>query len=372
MPWVLIAAALLGRSLFLAFAPTLAVSVDLRHWLDVGLILKAGGNPYVSTPYLNWPPLWMGILWTLLKVNAWTHIPFFRLIQFFLILTDCLVIALLSRGLKRRFPSVAVELPICVGLALNPASIFLACQHSNFDALVGLFVLLFCFYLSDFERNHAHTDWYKACLFLGLGILTKTVPLILVPLLLPGLKRLDLRRRLAGLLLALGPATLGVGILYVRNPVEIAANVLSYRSQSGWFGLTGLLGPLAPLYQAASPLVLAGAAAWAGLRALKGPQRTEDILLTAALLLVCVPALGPGYAPQYIGWFLPLLIALYVVDKTRSWRLLLGGLGAIIAATYSYEYALCDSHGAFLLHMVTDPTWEEAGRRYCARLRKLS
>ena len=356
--WFLLCATLLARLTFLSIVPKLALSVDFRHWLDVGLVLKAGGNPYVETPYLNWPPLWCGILWTLLKVYTWIHIPFFRTIQIFLITTDCLVMTVLYRGLKRLFPTAALGFPLLLGLALNPASILLTCQHGSFDALVALFVLLFAFYLTVYEQGRRHSDWHKACLFLGLGVLSKTVPLILTPLLLPGLLRLDSRRCLSGLILVLGPAALGVGVLYLRNPVEIAENVLAYRSQAGWFGFTGLLGPLTPLYIKLSPALLAGAAALAGRQALTGTGRTGDILLTTALLMIAIPTLGPGYGPQYIGWFIPLLTASYVVDTDSFWRRLLRGLWVIVALTYLYEYGMSIGLGAFLLRMVVNPRLE--------------
>lgn len=47
-----------------------------------------------------------------------------------------------------------------------------------------------------------------ACLFLGMGILSKTVPLILIPLLVGGLRRAASKVKFLGLVLLLGPVTM--------------------------------------------------------------------------------------------------------------------------------------------------------------------
>jgi hypothetical protein len=84
------------------------------------------------------------------------------------------------------------------------------------------------------------TDWLAASAWLGVGVLTKTVPLILAPLLVAG-RRLGRRVHALGMLLFLGPAALGLGVLAVLTPEGVQRNVLAYRSASGFYGLSGLL-----------------------------------------------------------------------------------------------------------------------------------
>lgn len=76
----------------------------------------------------------------------------------------------------------------------------------------------------------------------------------------------------------------------------------------------------------------------------------RELILLAALLLAAIPALGPGYAPQYIYWFMPLLIVTFA-SYGKQWRWILGGFAVTAAATYVVEYALFPSHGMFLTRM---------------------
>ena len=81
---------------------------------------------------------------------------------------------------------------------------------------------------------------------------------------------------------------------------------------------------------------------------------SRSLVLLAAFLLIGIILLGPGYGPQYIAWFLPLL----VVSETSfdaAWQRILmmwGVIGGVIAVlTYLAEYLLLQSHGALLLHL---------------------
>src|SRR5437870_5759800 len=53
------------RAAFIASVPYRVHSADIDRWITVTQQLRAGANPYATTTYLNWPPLWMTILWLL-------------------------------------------------------------------------------------------------------------------------------------------------------------------------------------------------------------------------------------------------------------------------------------------------------------------
>jgi hypothetical protein len=202
-------------------------------------------------------------------------------------------------------------------------------------------------------QHGERADWLLACLMLGLGILTKTTPLVLVPQLFFGFRRLLLIDKIGGALLVFGPVVLAVSVLYVVWPTQIATNVLGYRSSPGWFGITGLL-QLAgasrlyaiypKIYPALTLIALAATSIWA-LR-IRRPSQQKAILL-AAVLLAAVPGLGPGYASQYVQWFYPLWVMVYALSD-RPGRRLLFACFAVAATTYAIEYAFIPSHGAFL------------------------
>jgi hypothetical protein len=203
-------------------------------------------------------------------------------------------------------------------------------------------------------QHGERADWLLACLMLGLGILTKTTPMVLVPLLFFGFRRLLLIDKIGGALLVFGPVILAVSVLYVAWPTQIATNVLGYRSAPGWFGITGLLqlagasrlyAVYPKIYPALMLLALAATSAW-GLH-IRRPSQPKVVLI-AAVLLAAVPGLGPGYAPQYVEWFFPLWVMVYAFSD-RAGRRVLFACFAIAVATYAMEYAFIPSHGAFLV-----------------------
>ena len=98
------------------------------------------------------------------------------LIEAVLVVTIYLTLA--SYGAGR----AAVRRALLVGIALNPVAIILVCQHGNSDVQVGLLVTLAVAALGAHHRSRDIAAWLGGCLFLGLGVLAKTVPLVLAPL----------------------------------------------------------------------------------------------------------------------------------------------------------------------------------------------
>jgi len=352
---IVLAIALAARFFFMLVMPPMARSTDAFNWETVAKVLAAGGNPYQTTTFLNWPPFWLQIIFVLSKISTALALPFFRVLQVFLILVESLVIVALIRLLREVAPGMPIRWLVVAGLALNPAAILLTCQHCNFDVLVALWVTLFTLSLVRYDRSRDYADWLFACLFLGLGILTKTVPLILLPLLAGGFRSAAKNVRFLGLFLVFGPVFLGMSIIYVLVPADAASKVLAYRGLGGAFGFPGLLrlagaGSYIALYNSAFYLlllaVMAGTSALIWRRQSIGPR--ETVLLTA-LLLMGIPALGPGYAPQYLYWYLPLLVAVFGLFDGRL-RLGLAGFALIAVATYLFEYAILESDGDFFLN----------------------
>ena len=345
------------RILFMLIVPPEARSIDTYSWERVGRILMAGGNPYKATSMLNWPPLWLQAIDLMTRTATFLDIPFFRVLQITLMAIESIVLILTYKLIRTVSPEAAARKIVLVGLALNPAAILLVCQHGNFDVLVALWLVLFLGSLLRYDRKGEEAQWLLACLFLGLGILTKTVPLVLTPFLAGGFRRLSGPTRFLGLTLLLGPVALGMSILYVLAPADIAAKVLAYRSSAGWFGFSGLIhlarldsleGAFDLLFYVLLAATLLGLTHLYWRRRSLGPRET---VLGAALVLTAIPTLGPGYAPQYLYWFLPLWVASFAFLPGR-WRWVLAIFGVICAATYLVEYALFPSHGMFLVQMI--------------------
>jgi hypothetical protein len=149
----------------------------------------------------------------------------------------------------------------------------------------------------------------------------------------------------------------------------VEKNVLGYRSAPGWFGITGLLDAaqlpsVSSFYtRASSWLFAAGLLLLSGFL-LKRPRLTaSQLVLLTALLLTSVVVWGPGYGPQYVSWYLPVLVASWVFWP-GAWRAALLVLAVVAAFTYVEEYALLPSHGMLLIRMGWGGEWLRRSREW--------
>lgn len=348
---------LISRSLFLFLMPPGAVSVDMNHWLVANEILSTGGNPYNSSSYLNWPPLWMQIISGLSFLGNLFDIPLFRMIQFFLIFVEMIVAIVMWFFARTWLNHKQSTILVMVVIVCNPIAILQVCQHCNFDIIVALWVLLACFFETRFLRTGEQIDWLWVCLFIGLGILTKTTPLILFPILFIGIAKIKPSARLMGIFLVVFPTFLGISILYVLGPEHITNKVLSYRSYSGYFGFTGILNLLSlesfisvyrRLFGLALLAMLTGFSYW--LARIKELDIRYSVLLVA-LLMTTAPIFGPGYAPQYVYWYIPVLGLTFPLFN-KQWRNFLIILFVTGIITYLIEYGIFSSHGCYLCHLI--------------------
>ena len=236
-----------------------------------------------------------------------------------------------------------------MGISLNPIAILFVCQHENIDVFVGLFVVLALWALVTYEgaSDSGARDavpWLVGCLALGLGAFVKTIPLVLAPLLAPGFRAASKLGRTMGAALFLGPFVLGLSIVFALAPRAVFNNVVRYRSISGYFGISGFLrsvglGSLNHAYDTLFTVLLAVSVCVLFRAAWRYGLGVDGTVLLAGLLLAVIPVLGPGYAPQYAYWYIPPLLASYVL-LDAGWRRILRVFYAVAAVTYVVEYAL--------------------------------
>jgi len=343
------------RLAFLTWKDPSAISWDLHAWSDVARRLAAGENPYVTTDFLNWPPVWMQLIFGLDRIAKAVGISTVLAIQLFLVAAELGVIVatydlLLAIGCSR----AKARWTLLIGIALNPICVLLVCQHGNFDVLVGLLVLLFVSALLRWNRGGPIEDWFLACFWLGLGVAVKVVPIVLAPLLLVGVRRLSHAARFLGAAAISGPAAYGVSVIYVLSPAAIREKVIGYRSLPWRFGFTYLLrvfhlerwiGAYSVLFVGAL-LACMAIVGMSAVRRVTVPDR--NLIYGALLLLAFIPFAGPGYGPQYIYWFWPLVLAAFATG-TRNVREVTILFAATAAATYLIEYAFRATLGGYLL-----------------------
>ena len=82
----------------------------------------------------------------------------------------------------------------------------------------------------------------------------------------------------------------------------------------------------------------------------------ERLFLLVAVVLMVVVSFGPGYGPQYAYWFVPALIATYVL-LDDAWRRLLRIGYAVAGLTYAVEYAFVPWLGWYANAMVGGSDW---------------
>ena len=210
--WGLLAAHLLARLLFLAIKPVTAVSVDIAAWNRVAAAMRAGNNPYLSTDVLVHPPFGMQVVYVVDRLSVWLNCSFASAFWIVLIATELLLVAFCYGVLRQRRSAKAVFWITFIGITLQPAAMFHVCQHGNIDIFVGLFVLLATAGLAGFVSTRDPWSWLAGCVWIGLGVLVKIVPVILAPLLLIAAGRV---RR--------GVFVLGVGLMLAPVPDKRSA-----------------------------------------------------------------------------------------------------------------------------------------------------
>jgi hypothetical protein len=343
-----------------------AHSMDVEHWQGVLAAQDARQNPY-ETGVLNWPPFWLQVIVAIDYTAGVLGLSFLTALRVYLVLVESVLIVVLylilvSQGVGRG----AVRRALLVGIALNPVAVILVCQHGNSDVQVGLLVTLAVAALLAHERTRDVVFWLCGCLLLGLGVLAKTAPLVLAPVLAPGARLASRTGRALGAALFLGPAALGVSVLLALNPTTTFDHVIGYRSTRGFFGLSGILHEtfdrLASIdvqdrYNTLFTVAVLALVAWLGYRLWREPPpAAARLFLLVAVVFLAVVAFGPGYGPQYAYWFLPALVATYVL-LDDAWRRLLIAAYVIAGVTYAIEYAFVSFLGAYAVAIIGADDW---------------
>ena len=199
-------------------------------WELLGQLLLNGENFYGSMLH-NWPPLWIYLLAGLWLVHSATLVPFSFLVKLPPICADACLAALLYRAGLRRGCGRGAAIALGLAYALSPISVLITGYHGQFDSLM-LAPAFLAWYGWEFWSGRRRL--VGSALSLGLGIWFKTVPLLLLPVLLPRLA--GWRQRVVYGALAVGPAVLATLPYFLLWPAEVMDNFVRY---SSWFGQWG-------------------------------------------------------------------------------------------------------------------------------------
>ncbi len=301
---------------------------DITSYHLVGGVVLAGQDVYTSPlvagryPYLPLH-LWLSGLEVALSRGTGALLPFVVLVKIPPVLADAAIGPLIAAGLARR--GVARQTALTAGMiyALNPVSILVTSFHGQFDAIPLLCALVAWYALGAARGGRlTRSTLVVAGLALGLAVLVKTWPLLILPafVLLP---RSWAQRILLAVMAAVPPAVAtAVYLAAYHTPLRaFAGRVLGYSSLIDWWGIglsVGILGPthlitpavasaLGKVTELAILLVALAFLAW---------RRHRDIEYNIVTLILIFFVISAGFTVEYLIWIVPFLM---LSPRTPAW-----------------------------------------------------
>ena len=308
--WLLFAS---GLALRLAMAHTGYGSTDVKRWLFFSALIEKGAYRDL---YFNENPLWNhpAPVILFLELVRWLsrglELPFHVALKLLPALADAGTIVLVGILGAHRFGARNANL-LAASYAFSPAAVLVSGFHGNTDAVMTFFLLSS---VAWFGRSRG-----LSALFFGAALSTKYTPLLLVPLFL--FQSRDLKEALKFLVIALSPVVL-LSIPFVHSfPLRAAANIASYGSipgawglwhirdaaEMGWlgaFGKTAMMRCVDGLIAWSKPLIVAGVV----LLSAVGRRLHIGLVDGVALAMGTFFAFTPGFGVQYVVWLLPFIL----------------------------------------------------------------
>ncbi len=289
---------------------------DIQSYQLVGKTLLGGTDVYSNPetesrhPYLPFSMYWMAASQQLSNVF---QLPFTDLAKLVPILADAAVALIIYACLMGSF---APEAALLGGLlyAVNPVPVFVSAYHGQFDAVPALFTLLSLFWLN--RSALAAGGW------LGLGILSKSWPVLALPSLLAGLA--SSKKRLVFLAASLLVPLLAL-LFYAAHMegelVAILRRAIGYNWGVGVWGYTYFI-RLLSIFQPAMEGLFSWFGAYGKYVTLTGlglvwwfrarKQAPKDGILT---VLVAFFAITNAFSIQYLVWVVPFA----VLNREDKW-----------------------------------------------------
>ncbi len=273
-------------------------------------------------------------------------------------LTVALVAAVrIGRMLRPGEDLPVVAVAAILALALGTVAV------RRFDAIVSLSL---CVFLDACLRRRPAVSGVA----LGVGVVTKLVPLLVAPVAVVYWGALRRWRQLGLTALAAAAVSLLVGVPYVQIAGRHLLDLLRYHAQrplevestgaalltlgraldpaSAWrvasYGSDNVVGPadrfLLPLASIAPVLAIAGIVAWSVVNTRRAARREDgerlagEVLVRAACAsLAASMTLGKVFSAQYLAWLLPAGALVSVLDTGRRRRIALWLLGGAMLLT---------------------------------------
>ena len=308
-------------ALFVRLVPTVLLPVgagyDIESFRLVGEALLNGEDVYTSAalgrhPYLPMQMYWIGLA---LYLHLKTAVPFVVLVKLLPVLVDVGITAVIFKTCLR-WQKTTTEATIWALLfALNPIAILVSAYHGQFDS-VPLLLLLLAWYWAEFGQHNK-----QSAVALGLAILNKTWPIVMLPVAL--IRKVNLKHWILYSSIALGIpilCTAAYVLLLDTDPTPMLRRALTHTGPNGYWGISAILALLKKQITAFEPIyeTLVAWRRWlilaAGLFAL---WRTRKETIPAALttIILAVFTVSAGMGIQWLLWVIPFAI----LDADHRW-----------------------------------------------------
>lgn len=294
--------------------PNLILPVGATYDIDsygiVSDLVRQGADVYSDPatrnrhPYLPLQMYWMAAARSMAISN---NLSFVKIVRMAPILADVAIALLVFRMLLGRRQVVAEGLMGGLLYALNPVPVFVSAYHGQFDALPLLGILLAI--QATTQRPGRAGGW------LGLAILNKSWPVLVLPVLLQSVRSWSGRVRLLIGVIAvpLLAVTLYAGI-FDSTVAVVLRKALGYNWGIGVWGYTysfRLLSVLDPRWEGVFQFVVHNARyltlvllGWIWLRYTRSKQPVQGVLT----MLVAFMAVTHAFSIQYLVWVVPFAI----------------------------------------------------------------
>ena len=323
--WLIVGAIALIARLVPNLVLPMGAGYDIESYQIVGGLVLRGEDVYASPdavnrhPYLPFQMYWMAFAhWAASAM----HLPFVKVVRLAPILADVGIALLLFLYLQRGGPP---KKALHGGLlyALNPVPVLVSAYHGQFDAIPALFLLLAVMALEKWPLLAG--GW------LGLGILSKSWPVLVLPSLCVAAKKWEGRLRFLVGVAFVPMVGMGIYLLLFRAQLwAVLGRALGYNHGVGIWGYTyffqlfsvlepGWAEPFAWLVHYGRYITLGALGLVWLLKARKESPRASVLTILVAFF-----AVTHALAIQYVMWVVPFAI----LNRDDKWlnRYTLGAL----------------------------------------------
>ncbi|MDQ6693985.1 MAG: glycosyltransferase family 39 protein [Chloroflexota bacterium] len=307
---------------------------DFASYKAVGDVVLRGGDVYNSPellfryPYLPLPLYFLGIAEA---VASGGLLPLTLAIKAPLALLDGLTALVIYASVTKLSDRRDALIAGCL-FALNPVSMLVTAYHGQFDSLPLLFIVM-AWYLARFHAADRRLSLFLAALLVGIAILAKTWPILLLPCFVISMQ--TLRSKLIFCMASLVPAMLAALVYVALHPGSGGALLTRVAGYSGVAGLWGYASVVLSLRNLGLVDLRSGAVLanflmrytpavmllGIGLVFVLALRTRKDLLSTMLTTILVTLSLSVGFSTQYLVWPVPfasvlgeqILSRLYVV-----------------------------------------------------------